>query len=204
MRKTAEYWKSSGLLEMYILGCLPEEERAAVEEVILQDTAIRNEVCSMSDALERQLFSGSVEPDVTVRPFLMATVDYIDRLEKGEEPESPPLVEKGSLAADFLRWTGRPDLQAPASFDAFHARIIGNTREALTAIAWLRYGAPSEVHHMQSERFLVLEGSCTILVGATPHHLRAGDVFTIPLHETHAVQVTSETPCKVILQRVNV
>jgi len=71
-----------------------------------------------------------------------------------------------------------------------------------TALLWLRYMAPQEVHHHEYEKFLILEGSCDIIVGNKTHSLLPGDYFCIPLHERHEVRITSSMPCKAILQRV--
>jgi mannose-6-phosphate isomerase-like protein (cupin superfamily) len=62
--------------------------------------------------------------------------------------------------------------------------------------------APDEIHDNEYEKFLIVEGECDITVGTNVHHLTPGNYFSIPLHATHSVKVTSKTPCKVILQRV--
>jgi len=82
------------------------------------------------------------------------------------------------------------------------ARIIGYTEKAITAIVWLKEMAPQEVHDDEHERFLILEGTCDIVVGNNIHQLVPGDYFAIPLHSNHHIKVTSSIPCKVILQRV--
>jgi mannose-6-phosphate isomerase-like protein (cupin superfamily) len=61
--------------------------------------------------------------------------------------------------------------------------------------------APQELHHDEHEKFLIVEGSCTISVEDKSYDLVAGDFLQIPLHKKHHVTVTSSIPCKVILQR---
>jgi mannose-6-phosphate isomerase-like protein (cupin superfamily) len=58
------------------------------------------------------------------------------------------------------------------------------------------------VHDNEFEKFLILEGSCTITIEEEAHHLVPGDYLAIPLHKSHQVTITSEIPCKIILQRV--
>ena len=82
------------------------------------------------------------------------------------------------------------------------AKIIGYTPEAITAIVWLKDYAPHEVHDNEYERFLIVEGTCDIIVEDEVNQLVPGDYFAIPLHKKHLVKVTSSIPCKVILQRV--
>lgn len=86
--------------------------------------------------------------------------------------------------------------------DNIYAKIIGYTPEATTAIVWLKDYAPHEVHDNEYERFLIVEGTCDIIVEDQVNQLVPGDYFAIPLHKNHLVKVTSSIPCKVILQRV--
>ena len=68
--------------------------------------------------------------------------------------------------------------------------------------SWLKDYAPQEVHDDEHEKFLIIEGTCDIIVGNEINQLVAGDYFAIPLHKNHIIKVTSSQPCKVILQRV--
>ena len=61
--------------------------------------------------------------------------------------------------------------------------------------------APQEVHDHELEKFLIVEGSCSITIEEKIHHLSAGENLTIPLHKKNHLTVTSDIPCKVILQR---
>ncbi|MBC7688849.1 MAG: cupin domain-containing protein, partial [Aquabacterium sp.] len=82
------------------------------------------------------------------------------------------------------------------------AKIIGYTPQAITAIVWIKDFAPQEVHDDEFEKFLIVEGSCTITVGQEVTELFPGDFFAIPLYKKHVVKVTSAVACKIILQRI--
>ena len=82
------------------------------------------------------------------------------------------------------------------------AKIIGYAPEVTTAIVWIKEMAPEETHTDEYEKFLIIEGTCDIVIEHKVHQLKAGDYFSIPLHANHHVVVTSEIPCKAILQRV--
>ena len=145
----------------------------------------------------------AITPDVTIKPFLIATIDYTERLQNGEAPTFPPLLHEGSSLSDYSEWLNRADLALPNGLnEEFHAKIIGYTPEATTAIIWLKHGAPIEVHENELERFMIVEGTCDIIIGEEVHQLAAGDFLAIPLHQPHSVKVTSAIPCKLILQRV--
>ena len=92
-------------------------------------------------------------------------------------------------------------MSSPGTDDLF-AKIIGYSAGAITAIVWIKKYAPQEVHDKEYERFLIVEGTCNIVVGDEVNQLVPGDYFAIPLFENHFVEVTSSIPCKVILQRV--
>jgi mannose-6-phosphate isomerase-like protein (cupin superfamily) len=192
----------SGILEMYVMGDTSPQQNALVERLAAEHIEIREELYAIEIALENYALSQAKEVDPTVKPFLMATMDYMQRLTNGEQPSYPPLLHTGSLVSDYEAWLNRPDLQLREPLDEIDAHIIGSTPELTTAIVWIRNGAPPETHKKEYETFLIIEGTCTIVVDGKDRQLKAGDVFSIPLFLSHHLIVTSETPCKAILQRM--
>ncbi len=91
---------------------------------------------------------------------------------------------------------------APVDFKGIYAKIIGYTPEATTAVVWMKDMSPAEVHHNEYEKFLILDGSCTVFIENDLHNLTSGDFLSIPLHKEHKIIVTSSNPCKIILQRI--
>ena len=142
------------------------------------------------------------EIDPTVKPMLLAIIDYTERLKSGEIPSFPPELNENSGIADFKEWINRADMTLTEDFEDFQAKIIGFEPAKTTAIAWLKFGSPEETHHSEYEKFLILEGTCDIRIDGKVHSLVPGDYLIIPLYLKHDVRVTSETPCKVILQRI--
>jgi mannose-6-phosphate isomerase-like protein (cupin superfamily) len=193
---------ASGILETYVLGIAAEDERAEVEKMAAAHPEIRNEIAAISDVMEKYAMKNAVAPHPNIRPLLMATIDYTERLQNGEAPSFPPILNENSKPEDFYAWLNRPDMIAPAAFEEVFVKIIGYTPEATSAIVWIRNMAPEEVHTDEYEKFLILEGTCDIIVDEKVHQLIPGDYFAIPLHSQHQVKVTSSIPCKVILQRV--
>ena len=192
----------SGILEMYVLGNTSPEEAREVEQMAAIHEDVRKEIEAISIALEKYAESNAVAPDPTIETFLMATIEYIERIKGGEAPTFPPVLHLGSKVADYAQWLDRYDLLPPAPVEDAYASIIGSTPEATTAIIWLKYGAPPETHTTEQEKFLVVEGTCDITIGNDVHNMSPGDVLIIPLHISHHVQVTSHQLCKIILQRV--
>jgi mannose-6-phosphate isomerase-like protein (cupin superfamily) len=193
---------SSGILEEYVLGTASKEDSLEVERMVSLHPEIRKEIEEISKALEQLAIANSVSPARTVKPFLMATIDYMHRLEHGEPVTIPPILTESSRLTDFSSWLNRHDMVLPDDIDDLYAKIIGHTPEALTAIVWIKKDAPPEVHYNEHEKFLITEGTCDIIVEKDVYHLVPGDYFSIPLYKSHAIKVTSDIPCKVILQRL--
>ena len=193
----------SGILENYVMGTASDSEREEVEMMSAAHPDIRKEIDAISDALENYALAHAIKPSPVVKPLLMASIDYSERIKSGETISFPPLLHENSKAEDYATWLNRPDLNFSGSEeDNLFVKIIGNTTEAFTAILWIKENTPWEIHDKEHERFLILEGSCDIIVGDKSNPLVPGDYFTIPLYENHMVKVTSSIACKAILQRV--
>ncbi|GAB2809343.1 cupin domain-containing protein [Ferruginibacter profundus] len=192
----------SGVLELYVLGNASTAEAKEIERMAVMHPEIAAEIESIEKALLDYAVSDAIVPEVTVKPFLLAAIDYSERIKNGEAVCFPPVINENSTIAEFDEWLSRGDLQAPAVLPDLHARIIGYTPTITTAIVWIKQMAPQEIHHDEFEKFLVVEGACDIVIGDEVHSLTTGDTLSIPLYKSHVVKVTSAIPCKVILQRI--
>ncbi|MGG9962831.1 cupin domain-containing protein [Ferruginibacter sp. SUN106] len=193
---------ASGILEMYVLGNASATEAKEIERMAVMHPEIGDEIESIERALQEYSVSNPVMPEETIKPFLLATIDYSERIKNGEAESFPPVINENSTIAEFNAWLSREDMQAPEVLPDLHARIIGYTPTMTTAIVWIKKMAPQEIHHDEFEKFLVVEGSCDIVISDETHQLTAGDTLNIPLYKPHVVTVTSAIPCKVILQRI--
>ncbi|RZM08770.1 MAG: hypothetical protein EOO88_49735, partial [Pedobacter sp.] len=155
----------SGLLDLYVLGQVSAEESSMIENFAVNYPEVQREIDEISFALERYAQANAVEPDPIIRTFLLATIDFSDRLKAGEKPQPAPILSDTSVAGDYQQWLERPDMVLPDDLDDdVYAKIVSFTPEALTAIVWIKHMAPQEVHDHESERFLILEGTCDIYV----------------------------------------
>ena len=191
----------SGILEQYVLGNTSLLESKEVEMMAASDPAIRLELEKIAEALETYAMINAVNSNPVMKPFLLATVDYSERINSGEPVSFPPILNENSLIEDYAVWLNRDDMVSQDA-DALFAKIIGYTPEAITAIVWIKDYAPQEVHDNEYEKFLIVEGTCNIIVGEEVNQLIPGNYFAIPLYKKHLVEVTSLIPCKVILQRI--
>ncbi len=196
-----EYIKT-GILEMYVLGQTSDEENLEIAALSKIYPEIKTEIDEITASFIAYSEStvGAVNP--SVKPMLLATIDYTERLRAGEAPTFPPILNANSKISDFEEWTNRADMMDPKHFEDIYVKIIGYDSQANTAIVWIKGATPYEIHTDEYEKFLILDGSCDIVTDSETYSLLPGDYKSIPLHEGHVVKVTSTTPCKVILQRV--
>jgi mannose-6-phosphate isomerase-like protein (cupin superfamily) len=199
---TIEIFLKSGIVSAYVLGTATEEEAELVKQMSAMHPEVRQEIASCEETLEAYAMEHAVEPPLTVKPFLRAIIDYTERMTNGELPADPPHLNALSKIEDYSEWLEHKDFKLPSDFDGVYAKIFGYTPKAITAVVWLKEAAPYEVHDDEFEKFLVLEGTCEITIGDEVHAMKAGDYLAIPLFKNHMVKVTSEIPCKVILQRI--
>ena len=197
-----EDYIGSGILELYVLGNTSSLEAISVENMALNHPEIAEEIKHISAALYDYAKSVQVYPDPIIKPFLLATIDYTERLKNGETVSFPPMLHQASRPQDYEMWLQAATAEAPKNLKDVHAKIIGYTEKMVTAIVWIKDMAPQEVHDNEIEKFLIIEGTCEIIIDNEVHPLVAGDMLSIPLHKSHFVKVTSLIPCKFILQRI--
>ncbi|CAN5913876.1 hypothetical protein BH24BAC1_BH24BAC1_26060 [soil metagenome] len=203
MNRIAEYIES-GVLELYVMGATTAEEAKEVERMAAAYGEVRQEINRIQETVEASALAHTVSPKPAIKPLLLATIDYIDRLEKEGPAAVPPLLSETSRIEDFAPWLHQEDQNLPDDFEDIFVRIIGFSPEASTAIVWLKDMPYYEVHDKEYESFLIVEGTCDVIVEEDTFPLGPGDFFTVPLHARHRVIATSQAPCKAILQRLAV
>ena len=192
----------SGVLELYVMGIASPEEIQEVEQMAQAYPEVRQEIALIERGLEEYALLHAVEPKATLKANLLATVDFIESINKGEPMTEAPLLTPASKKEDFAFWLTNPEFERPAEFDGVYAKLISANLKANTAIVWIKELTDQEIHHNEYEHFLILEGTCDFYIGEEMHHLVPGDYLRIPLHTPHIAKVTSPIPCKAILQRV--
>jgi len=193
--------KNSGILELYVLGDLSSEEIAELDQAFSNNLELKKEMFEIERAFEAYAQLNARDVDPTGRAMLGTTIKFVERIANGELPTIPPSLSSESKIVDFKEWLDRDDLKEPESEDSMTAHIISATPERKTLIVWLKHGAPPEIHTHETEKFLIVEGTCDITIGNNVHSFKAGDFLEIPLFTSHHVKVTSRIRCKLILER---
>ena len=127
--KSRQDYINSGILELYVLGETTPEENNQIASLVAADPLLQKEITEIELALEKYATFNSVEPDPLIRPFLLAKIDFIDRLKNGEQPSTTPVLNERSKIADFSEWLNREDMLSPADFEGIYAKILNHTPE---------------------------------------------------------------------------
>lgn len=197
--------RNEGQLERYLIGDLNPQEIEMLEKAFIEYPELKEELKEIDKSLEMYARANAIEPDPLTKPMLMTFLNYTERLKAGEPVSYPPALNENTTVEDYKEWLDRPDLQEPDNYEAMFGHVIGHTEERTNIIVWLKFGAPDETHTDEQEKFFIVEGTCNIVLDDKEvHPLKPGDYFAIPLHVSHRVEVTSDIPCKVILERKKV
>jgi mannose-6-phosphate isomerase-like protein (cupin superfamily) len=200
--QTVDDFIKSGILELYVLGHTADHENAEVKRMCSAHPEVMEELERITESVISISSENTFTPNDTVKPLIMATVDYTERLRLGEVPGNPPILNSASKIDDYAEWLSRPDMVLASDADNIYIKLLAQTSEAISAIVWIKQNTPMEKHSVEHEKFLIVEGSCDIMVNGEKNSLIPGDYFAIPLYADHEVLVTSDIPCKVVLQRV--
>ncbi len=190
----------SGTLELYALGLLSAEESRAIEAEAVRSSELRVEIDAIQAALNNAAVEAALPPPARSKSIVMGAINALEQRRISEA--RPPVMHQASKVSDYARWLNDPAIARPENADAlFYVPIDQRDGEA-TAVLWLTLGAPEETHTDEIEKFLILEGTCDIHMAGEVHRLVPGSYLSIPLHTPHTVKVTSEVPCKILLQRI--
>ncbi len=124
----------SGILEAYILDELNVGESENPVTIAVNIPEVRQELLEIKEALERYALGHSVMPSSTIKPLLLATIDYFESLHEENDQAIPPELDETSSITDFAAWVEKKDMVPPPYFTGSYAKIIGYTPEATTAV----------------------------------------------------------------------
>lgn len=177
----------SGILELYVLNSLSNDERRGVERMLAMYPELKQELDAIESALESYAKVASVKPPDYLKERI------IDSLF--------PLI---NCFADYKNWL--PLLKGleefPLGEDGRYLKILRQDQHVTQMLIVSNTDIEEEIHEDEYESFLVLEGECKCKIGDKLTFMGAGDYMEIPLHETHEVELLSKRVVA-ILQRIN-
>lgn len=198
--KDLNQYIETGVLELFVMGLLSKEEAMEVESLAVAHPEIREEIAAIEDAQEEMARLAALHPPAQLKSKLLATIETLEAetLAAG----NPPFISRHSRIQDFATWIDNPENVAPEVYDDPFFIVLSNNEDGMTGMVWIQNNIPSEVHTDVLEKLFILEGSCDVEFGGVVHSLKPGDHLDIPLHVAHTVTITSDIPCKLIVQRL--
>ena len=98
----------SGILELYVMGIASPEEMKEVEQMTQLYPEIRQEIELIERGLEEYAFTQAVQPKTTLKPLIMASINYIERVNNGEPLIAAPLLTPTSRKEEFTYCLDNP------------------------------------------------------------------------------------------------
>lgn len=194
----------SGILEEYLQGVLSPEAIAQVELMVALHPEVARALAALEAVHSRLItHASSVPPPARSKDRFLNFMEMETTSHQAEERiPRPPYLNSGSKAHDYAPWTEREGIRPPEQFDNVFVIPVHADQDCRTLLVWVKKEIAGEVHLSEVEKFLVLEGTCMIDVEGTHYNLQAGDYMSIPKYRNHTVYVTSNHPCKLIVQQI--
>ncbi len=185
----------------YVLGECNADEQREVEMAAAYFPEVAQELNALRDLDAALVMDAATPAPMACKARFENFMDIADMPADGWSLVMP-MLGPHSKPADFASWLDQVD---PATIDPslnLNAIPLEADEDKLTLFVVVRDGLEEETHLFDIERFLVLEGSCYVEMEDGKRYLQAGDYFSVPKFKTHTVVVTSEIPCKLIVQQV--
>lgn len=192
---------ASSLLMDFVLGECTETEQLDVELAAAHFPSVAEELEILRSIHAQLMVSGAVMPPAASKDRFSAFMEQAAMPADGWSLVMPPL-NPASKPSDFAAWVDRVNPESIHPEANLNAFPIDANRDMLTLFVVLKEGLETETHLFDVEKFLVLEGSCYVEMHAEKVFLNPGDYFSVPKFTPHTVVVTSDTPCKLIVQQI--
>ena len=116
MRNLKKYI-DSGIVERYVLGITLPDETVEIEAMSIEHREVAVAISEFGLLVEENALHNAIAPPSIIKPELMATIDYMERLQNGEVMTFPPLLNEHSQIKDFSEWLDRDDMRPSADFN---------------------------------------------------------------------------------------
>ncbi len=190
----------SGILEMYVLGLLAEDEQKGVGRMLLVYPALKAELSAIEEALEIYAQKNAITPNAATGKLTLARIANLQK-EKVMALNDLPLINEHS---DYQNWLKlKANLKPIILTDGLHTQVLQHTDQVTQMLIVAEVNIPDEVHDLEHESFLILEGQCNCMINGQSTIMGPGDFMAIPLHANHDVALIS-TQVTAILQRVKI
>jgi len=91
-----------------------------------------------------------------------------------------------------------PNISPEEDFDNIKVKSLYSDERSSTFLIWVKKNVRAHKHADHTETVYVLEGTAEMTLGEETFPIKAGDYLVIKKGVVHSVEVTSDTPVKVL------
>lgn len=191
---------ASGILELYVLDLLSQDEKIGVERMLKVYPILKEEVLSIENALENYAQANAIKPSKKLEKEIIEIVTNL-AIEQDISFEQLPKINEYS---NYHNWLPLINQIKPNEIDGgIFTKVLKYNDEISQVLVVSEINIPEEIHDDELESFLILEGNCECIISGKSRFMGPGDFMAIPLYEPHDVIVKSKQ-VTAILQRVKV
>ncbi len=103
-----------------------------------------------------------------------------------------------AICQSLLAQQSLTDLQPSNEYENILVEKLTTDEYASCYVIWVKQEVKEHKHEHHTENLYIIDGTGKMLLGNKTIRVKAGDFVTIPYGTVHSVEVTSETPLKVM------
>ena len=192
---------TSGIIEIYCLGRASEVEKALVEKYASENKEVRDEIISVSEALNQYAMAHSITPPLSIKNKILTTLLNSEKTEI--KYSFPPVLTLSSTVSEWIKYISDNKISPPADFGPVHLLDLPGNEKQATYIAWAKKGSVvEETHDDEDEYLLMLKGSCSVTINGKIEYYKEGDVVFVPGKSLHRAEVLSDETMILVGQRI--
>ena len=171
----------SGIIEMYCMGCVSEQEKQRVEEYSLRYPEVKKEIAEVYNTLQsyaaldgnilrsslKEKIVGRIEADLTAKQL-------------------PPIIQEKQDVNYWLNYLAQKKCFAPVDFNEIHSIDLPSSSKQTTYVVWAKKGASVEESHDDEDEYLfMLCGTCNVICNGVGQLYHSGDLVYVPKKVVH-------------------
>ncbi|MFD2284977.1 cupin domain-containing protein [Pedobacter petrophilus] len=189
---------NSGLLELYLMGKLDQEEVLLVHQMRATHPEVVAELASLEAFFEREALQHAVKPDPKFDDKMESLFLNLE-IEQAMQLSDTPLITSFSDADAWFEMIS--PLLPQGELGGRFEKLLRNDDQVMQALVITPEGVDEEVHENLHESFLILKGTCICTIGNETITMGPGSFMQIPLNQPHTIAVASKSVIA-ILQHV--
>ena len=171
----------SGIIEMYCMGIVSDEEKMLVETFARNHKEVQDEIDAVHKTLQNYALAEEKSPAHSLKEKIMAAI-------------LPPLLKENHELKIWMNYLKENAISTTQKFDQLLVMDLPSSEKQITYLAWAKKGIElEESHESEDEYLLMLAGSCSFTFNGITQFYYKGDTVFIPKNTIHkAVAMSSD------------